>query len=296
TLFAAPPHLTYPVCIEPGGPGVLFVCTDPNLNLDRARNRGRILRFVDENADGVADRYTVFADSLDAVRGLIFDDGILYAMHAPTLSAYRDTDQDGVADREEVLVHGLGFTLDDRGGDHTANGITLGIDGWIYIAVGDYGFLGATGSDGTQLRLHGGGVVRVRPDGSELEIVARGTRNIFDLALDPFLRIFARDNTNNGQGWNSRLHYLPPGVNAGYPALFTNFPAEIHQPLTDFGAGAATAALWIDDPTYASHPLGTLYTADWALNRVYWHALTPRGATFTVDQTEFIEIPHPADM
>ena len=40
SLFAAPPHLTYPVCVEPGGPGVLFVCTDPNLNLDRERRRG----------------------------------------------------------------------------------------------------------------------------------------------------------------------------------------------------------------------------------------------------------------
>ena len=27
--------------------------------------------------------------------------------------------------------------IDQRGGDHTTNGIRMGIDGWIYIGVGD---------------------------------------------------------------------------------------------------------------------------------------------------------------
>ncbi|HEX6069873.1 MAG TPA: HEAT repeat domain-containing protein [Longimicrobiaceae bacterium] len=296
SLFAAPPHLTYPVVLEPAGPGVLFVGTDPNLNLDRGRRRGRILRFVDEDLDGVADRYTVFADSLDSVRGLVFDGGTLYVMHSPTLSALRDTDGDGRADEETVLVRGLGFTLDDRGGDHTSNLMRLAIDGWLYIAMGDYGFLDAIGSDGTRLRMHRGGVVRVRPDGRELEIVARGTRNIYDLALDPSLRIFARDNTNNGQAWNSRLHYLPAGADAGYPALFRNFPDEIHPPLADFGAGAATTSLWIEEPEFPADLSGTLFTADWALNRIYRHTLTPRGATFDVTQEEVMSIPRAADM
>ena len=45
----------------------------------------------------------------------------------------------------------------------------MGIDGWLYIAVGDFGMTNARAADGSTYTLHGGGVVRVRPDGSELE-------------------------------------------------------------------------------------------------------------------------------
>src|SRR5690606_37116301 len=61
SVVAGPPHLTYPTCLHPAGQGVVFVCTDSNLLFGRERHRGRILRLVDEDDDGVADRYTVFA-------------------------------------------------------------------------------------------------------------------------------------------------------------------------------------------------------------------------------------------
>ena len=66
----------------------------------------------------------------------------------------------------------------------------MGIDGWLYLAIGDYGMFRAEANDGSIVHLHGGGVLRVRPDGSELEIFVRNTRNIVDVA-------FAMDR----QGW-----------------------------------------------------------------------------------------------
>jgi glucose/arabinose dehydrogenase len=296
SVFAAPPQLVYPACVEAAVTGEVFACVEPNLNFDRVRGRGRVVQLADLDADGVADRYSVFADSLDSVRGLVYDAGTLYVMHSPTLSAMRDTDGDGVADQREVLVRGLGFDLEDRGGDHTSNGLTLGIDGWLYLAVGDYGFVDAVGSDGHRLQLRGGGVVRVRPDGTELEIVVRGTRNIYGVALDPFLNIFARDNNNNGQGWGVRLHYLPEGANTGYPSLFRDFPDEVLAPLVDYGAGAGTGALWLQDPEFPAALDNSLYTADWGLNLVYRHPLRPRGASYEAGQEELLGIPRPTDL
>jgi hypothetical protein len=84
------------------------------------------------------------------------------------LERFVDGDRDGVADRTEVLVSALGNAKPtrQRGADHTTNGIRLGIDGWIYIAVGDFGVIDGVGADGTHLTLHGGGIVRVRADGT----------------------------------------------------------------------------------------------------------------------------------
>lgn len=295
TIFAAPPHLTYPTCLYPADGGVVYVCTDPNLLFGRERYLGRVLRFVDADGDGIAERYTVFADSLDSVRGITVVGDEVFLMHAPVLAAYRDSDGDGVADSRRVVVEGLGFGLDDRNGDHTANSLRLGLDGAIYVAVGDYGFLRATGTDGRQIYLHRGGVIRVRPDGTELEIVARGTRNIFDLALDSHLRIFTRDNNNNGQGWNSVFHYLPVGADAGYPSLFRNFREEIHPVLADYGAGAATTTLWLDEPSYPAPLSRGLLSADWALNRIFHHQVTPVGGTFRITQEEVMTVPRPVD-
>ncbi len=111
-------------------------------------NRGRVVRCVDTDGDGKADKFNVFA-SMDSPRGLIWDAGTLYVLHPPILTAFTDTNGDGVADKSEVLVKGIGFDLKFRGADHTTNGIRLGIDGYIYIAVGDYGFVKAEGKDGT---------------------------------------------------------------------------------------------------------------------------------------------------
>ena len=123
---------------------------------------GSVLRLVDRDSDGQADEYTMFA-TMDSPRGAVFDGDTLYVTHPPNLTAYRDTNSDGIADESRVLVRGLGFGLDFRGADHTVNGVEMGIDGWLYIAVGDYGLVKAVGTDGREVQMRGGGNVRVRP-------------------------------------------------------------------------------------------------------------------------------------
>ena len=295
SLFAAPPIAMYPVCLTAAADGTVFACVDPNLSLTAAKGKGRVVRLVDSDHDGHADRYSVFAE-MDSPRGLAFDGRTLYVMHPPFLTAYRDTTGDGVADVSDDIVSGLGFGLDFRGADHTTNGITMGIDGWIYIAVGDYGFQGAVGKDGTTIRHRGGGVVRVRPDGSGLELYAQGTRNIYDLAIDPLLHLFTRDNTNDGDGWDIRLHYLPAGANMGYPMYYKNFSSEHMPSLADYGGGSGTGGLFVHDAGFPEGFGNSLYTADWLLNQVFRHPLSPRGGSYDVKQESFVSVPHPVDM
>ena len=295
TIFAAPPVAMYPVCLTGTVEGAVFVCVDPNLSLTATKGRGRVVRLTDTNHDGRADEYSVFAE-MDSPRGVAYDGRTLYVMHPPNLTAYRDTTGDGIADVSEDLVTGLGFDLDFRGADHTTNGITMGIDGWLYIAVGDYGYRRAVGKDGTVISRQGGGVVRVRTDGTGLELYAQGTRNIYDLAIDPFLHVFTRDNTNDGDGWEIRLHYLAPGAHMGYPMFYKNFASEHMPSLADYGGGSGTGGLWVHDPGFPEGFGNTLYTADWLLNQVFRHPLAPQGASYAVKQESFVAVPHPADM
>src|SRR6185436_3712481 len=296
TVFAAPPDVGYPTCLAAAPDGTLFVGVDENGSIDAKPNRGRVIRCIDTDGDGRADRFTVFAPNVDSPRGLVWDGRTLFVLHPPFVRAFHDDDGDGVAERSEVLVQGLGFDLKFRGADHTTNGMTLGIDGWLYVAVGDYGFVKATGLDGKSVQLHGGGVARVRTDGTELEIVSRGQRNIYDVAIDPVLNAFTRDNTNDGGGWDVRLSHVVPGANFGYPTLFKNFGDEILQPLADYGGGSPCGSVYVQEPGLPEGYGDTLYTCEWGRSAVYRHPLEAAGATFKAQQKTFVEIQRPTDM
>lgn len=295
TLFAGPPIAMYPTCVTESPDGAVFVCVDPNLSLSTLKGVGRVTRLVDTDGDGRADQYTVFAE-MDSPRGVVADGKSVYVMHPPTLTAYRDTNGDGISDESTDLVTGLGFDLDFRGADHTTNNVQLGPDGWLYVAVGDYGFIKATGTDGRQIQHRGGAVVRVRPDGTNLEIVNVGTRNIYDVAIDPFARLFSRDNTNDGDGWDTRLHYLAPGSDMGYPTKYQNFKTEHFPSLADYGSGSGVGGLWVQDPTWPAGFGNTLYTGDWTIQKIFRHTLKPKGAIFEVEQEEFISVLRPSDL
>ncbi len=296
SLFAAPPKVGYPVTLSVAPDGAVYVAVDEQGSLGRTPGGGRVVRCVDDDGDGKADRVNVFA-KMEHPRGVIAQDGKVWVLHPPLLSVFLDEDGDGTSDRQDVLVSGLTTSqIDERGGDHTTNGIRMGLDGWIYIAVGDYGFHGAKGKDGTTLSQRGGGILRVRPDGTELEVFAIGLRNPFAIAIDPYLNLFTRDNTNDGAGWDVRVSHLIQTADYGYSQRFANFPDEIMPPLGAFGQGGGTGALTLDDERWPEAYRGVLLTGDWGRSEVYRHDLKPAGATFRADQSVFLSIPRPTGM
>ena len=298
TLFAAPPAVNYPVFVAAAPDGTLYVSSDGDGSLGREPHLGRVLRLRDLDDDGRADEVKVFVADVDSPRGLAWDHDRLYLLHPPHLSVYLDQDGDGVAEKEQVLVKNIAFGFKDRPADHTSNGIELGMDGWIYAAIGDFGFMEAEGTDGRKLQLRGGGVVRVRPDGTGLELFSRGTRNILEVAVSPLLDGFARDNTNDGGGWDVRFHHFSGLEEHGYPSLFRNFPEDIVPPLSDYGGGSGCGAAWIDEPGWPAEWNNAPYTADWGHGAIYKHTVEPRGATFaeTKKPAALIRMPRPTDL
>ena len=152
------------------------------------------------------------------------------------------------------------------------------------------------GKDGTERRLRGGGIARVRTDGSGLEVYNRGQRNIYDVAIDPFLNVFTRDNTNDGGGWDVRLSQIVSTGQYGYPLLFSHFGDEIVPPLADYGGGSPTGSLYVQELALPADYGDSLYTCDWGRGVVYRHPLTSVGAGFKAGQESFVEIPRPTDM
>ena len=295
-LFGTPPEVNYPVCLAAAATGEVFVGVDEQGSLGKEPAGGKVLRCLDTDGDGKADKIDVFA-KMDHPRGLIYDNGSLWVLHPPTLSVFHDDDLNGIADRQEILVTGLTTEeLNRRGADHTTNGIRMGIDGWIYIAVGDFGFVNATGTDGRTLTKRGGGVLRVRPDGTEMEVYAWGLRNILDVSIDPQLNLFTRDNTNDGGGWDIRVTHVMQSAEYGYPSWYLNFADEIMPPLAQYGGGSGCGSMFLQDTRWPAPFGNAAYTCDWGTSQVFRHNFPANGATFDAHQEQFLKIPRPTDI
>lgn len=295
-LFAEPPLVNYPVCLTTGANGELFVGIDEQGSLGREKGFGRIVKCVDRDGDGKADDIRTFA-TVDHPRGMVYDNGSLWVLHPPYLTLYRDEDLDGKADSSKILIEGISTdAVNQRGADHTTNGIRMGIDGWIYIAVGDFGFSKAVGADGRVLSRRGGGVVRIRPDGTDMEIYAWGLRNILDLCIDPNMDMFTRDNTNDGGGWNVRVSHILQGAEYGYPSRYMNYPEETMPPLADYGGGSGCGGMYVYEPRWPADFNNAAYTCDWGTSEVYVHRLVNDQATFKPHQASFLKIARPTDV
>ncbi|HEY0772351.1 MAG TPA: HEAT repeat domain-containing protein, partial [Sphingobacteriaceae bacterium] len=309
THFSGPELTPSPACLAVAASGEVFVGVDKMGSLGKDPGKGIIIRLTDSNNDGKVDRYTEFA-GVDNPRGILPMGDQVFVLHTTfsketglasgmNLVVFADKNQDGIADGPSLpLIKNISSPkfLQSRGTDHATNGIRMGIDGWIYIAVGDFGFYNAEGRDGTKLTMQGGGIVRVRPNGEEMEVYTHGMRNIYDVAIDPYMNIFTRGNTNDGGGWNIRFsHHIQSGE-YGYPLLFKHFTEEIIPGLADLGGGSGTGALFMDDPNWPQQYNHVPMMADWGKSQLFIHRLTPDHASFKQKDEPFIKLAQITDL
>lgn len=147
--WAEPFDVDYPTALTAAADGTVYVSVDRNGSLGKEKNMGKIVSCRDTNGDGKANEFKDYVPNVDSPRGGHFVKDTLYLIHPPFLSSFRDTTGDGVADEHKVLLENIGFGLrHPRGSDHTTNGCRMSIDGWLYIAVGDFGMEATKGADG----------------------------------------------------------------------------------------------------------------------------------------------------
>lgn len=236
--------------------------------------QGRILCL---HPDG---RLTVFADHLYAVFGLQYLEGKLYVLHNPRFSVF--VDDHGVGKQRVDLIETTNprpWALDWN--DHVPANFRLAMDGYFYMAVGDKGVYGAVGRDGKAVELHGGGILRLRPDGTELEVMSTGTRNILDVAVNAEDEVFTYDNTDE-QNWMSRLTHMVDGGFYGYPYDFLPRRPYTLWCMADYGGGAATGTFAYNEDALPAEYHGNLFLADYGKRQLLRVAVQRAGGTYEV--------------
>ena len=274
-LVAETPKIKHPsvVCCAPDGR--IFVGEDPmDMGNDSKIPTDRILCF---HPDG---KVTVFAENLHAVFGLAYIDGKLFVHHTPKFSVF--TDNNGVGKDRKDLIDCTNPNPAPGFNDHIPANIRLGMDGWFYMSTGDKGIFGAVGTDDSKAEIHGGGVMRFRPDGGKLEVFSTGTRNHLDVALNAEDEIFTYDNTDDGNGWWTRVTHMVDGGFYGYPWDYKPRRPYTLWMMTDYGGGSPTGAIAYNEDALPAKYRGNLFLCEWARKQLLRLDVARDGGSYKI--------------
>lgn len=271
----------------------------------------KVHRLEDTRGEGRADRAQVFAEGFNeeisgVLAGVLARDKEVLVTVYPDLWRLRDLDGDGVADTKESLFRGFGVHAGFDG--HDLHGLVIGPDGKVYFSIGDNGF-SVLNREGKRLHYpNTGGVLRMNPDGTNLEVFASGLRNVQEIAFDAYGNWFSVDNDGDLADERERFVHIAEGSDSGW---------RIHWQFHDAGwrrfTGAPEYNPWIDErmwipqfpgqpahitpplTNYSVGPSGFKYNPGTALNAAYRNHFflvqfpvqkitsfeaQPRGATF----------------
>jgi len=263
----------------------------------------RIKLLTDTNGDGTYDKSTIYADRVGFPQGGVFYKGSLYATSAPDLIKFTDTDNDGVADKREVMLTGWVLNVNAN----SLVGPFAGPDGWLYMTSAIVGF-DVTSKEGKRMKGKTGRVWRVRPDGSGLEwISAGGMNNPVELAFTEASEPIGTETyfTDPQAGLRDALVYWTEG--GVYPKPNTNIAqdslvrtGELMPVVTKYSRVAPSGIGRYRHTALGPDFKDNLFSAQFNTHRVLRHKLIREGGSFRTEDSVFFSTDdedfHPTDV
>ena len=182
----------------------------------------KIIILEDTDGNGIADKHSVFADSLYLPLGFELGDGGVYVTQAPDFLFIQDTDGDGRADKKEILLSGFG-TEDSH---HTLNTYTWGPDGALYMNMGTFLHSQVETPYGPR-RGSNGNVWRYEPRTRKFD------QHISYLFANPWGDVFMRNGTQLIADVSTGMNYFAPPL-----TVAIDYPKK-HMDMKDFLTSAA---------------------------------------------------------
>jgi putative membrane-bound dehydrogenase-like protein len=301
-LMTAEPDVASPVAMDIDERGRWFVVEMPGYPID-TRPTGRVRLLEDTTGDGKPDRSSVFAEGLVLPTGVMrWKRGVLVTA-APDLIYFEDADDDGRAEKREVVLTGFAVTNPQ----HSVNHPVYGLDNGIHLAYSGGGgaliFPELFGDRGKPLTFPASpGVPPVDPRGRPVRVQldpprvdVRSGRTQFGGTFDPYGRYFTSSNNDHirhevvAARYLERNPQLPVTAamhvisdHGGAARVFPITANPRYELLTESGEFTSACAL----TAYT----GGLFTGDYARstfvaepvhNLVHRDVLDPSGATFT---------------
>ncbi len=198
-----------------------------------AGTRGkRVYAIEDMDKDGRADLVKILVNNMHMPNGVAFHRGDLFVAEVNRVWRFKKGKKKDFSDAKRSVVRGDLPTDTHHGWKY----LRFGPDGWLYVPVG------APCNVCTKKDPRYAALLRMKPDGSDLEVYARGIRNTVGFDWDP--RTGYLWFTDNGRDWmgddlpSDELNIAEvPGLHFGFPYCHQgDFPDPefSERPCTDF--------------------------------------------------------------
>jgi hypothetical protein len=248
--------------------------------------------------------------------GLLYAFDSLYLMvnEKPDKGLWRlqDTDGDDQFDKASWISKCNGH------GEHGPHGIVLAPDGKsIYFSNGNHTSLPenliyhrpvAMNEDHLITRLWdanghaknilapGGYVCKSDPDGKNVELIAGGFRNQYDIAFDANGELFTFDSDmewDMGSPWYlpTRINHIVSGGDYGWRSGAGRWPsyyADSLPAVVDIGPGSPTGTIFGTGAKFPTKYQRALFALDWTFGTMWAIHLQPDGASFKAEAEEFV--------
>lgn len=200
--FVSDPELQgKPIAMNWDARGRLWVCETydyPNELQAPTKGRDRIRICEDTDHDGVADKFTVFAEHLSIPTAIVFYRGGAVVQDGPETVFLRDTNGDDIADERKVLI--TGWAMGDTHGG--VSNFQWGLDNWVW---GMQGYNQSTPTiDGEKTPGFRQGFFRFRLEGpadavkvAEVEFIRSSNNNTWGLGISEEGIIFGSTANHN---------------------------------------------------------------------------------------------------
>jgi len=254
-----------------------------------SRTGDKVHAVVDRDGDHIGERVVVIASGLDQPNGLAFRDGALYVATASQVLRFDDIEARLDAPPAAVVVRD---SLPNPNAGHTWKVIAFGPDDLLYMSVGAPCNVCLSSPMAST-------ILRMRPDGSELEVFAEGVRNSIGFDWHPETgELWFTDNGRDGLGddvpsdelnvaWEPGLHFGFPFCHQGDvadPEFGTQRACSTTEPPVQ-RLGAHVAALGMTFYTGSMFPESYRNSAIIALHGS-WNRTVPNGYRVMVAHTE----------
>jgi len=287
-LVASEPQVFSPVDVEFDERGRPFVME--MLGYPFPNDPGRIVVLDDKDGDGVYETRKVFAEGFAMANSLLPYNGGLLVISPPDILFLKDTNGDDVADVREVVLTGLAV----GNPEDSVNGLSYGLDNWIYATNGGNSGILQWPDGGESLPLRADDF-RFDPRHKRFERTGRAAQG-FEMTFDPWGRSFSTNHTGPlyhrvfpgsyleglPQPRGGTLKALPDDIENGLVRIYPigeQVTRVNHPEQSGYFSGACSPRF------YGGGAFGpgfdtSIFVCDVVLNLIHRRILEPAGASF----------------
>jgi glucose/arabinose dehydrogenase len=187
------------------------------------------------------------------VLGITLKDDKLWVSDPGVIAVYTRTPAGKYEGRQEIVT-GIPH------GRHQNDGFAWGPDGKLYWG------LGSKEDKGPEDHPWSGSIMRMNPDGTGLEVYAKGLRNPYGIGFAPDGKLWVTDNGVDDPPTSDELNLIVQGGDYGYPTVFEMPPAgsPTKAPTALFGDHNSTNGLAIyTGQQFPAQYRGGIFVAQW---------------------------------